>query len=441
MVTAGADLAGGGDGPPVPLLARFFRRVADVACARPRGRGGAGKHWALPLDADFVEWREARHGAAGDDISVRWQFPGTRRLVAVGDLHGDEAQARAALVSAGVLDPVSDRWCGGGTVLVQVGDVLDRGGNEVELYYLLERLKREAKDAGGAVHILMGNHESLNVGGRLRYASKEGAAEFKRYVALQEWAARMRALSRPGMERFVREMNAFTVPGVDSAEDTMAWRRHALRPGSPFVRRFLADNPVVLKVGPTLFVHGGLLPNHMVGDGPEVYGGGEGAHLAQLGRLNEATRRWARGEGGEAPAFTGAWFKGGVKEKDGGVPPWLRGGSAPVWARHYSAPAERDCACDALGHALRLAGAARQVVGHTIQAHGITEACEGRVFRVDVGMSKGCIGGAPQALEILGEGDPSAAAAATPTISVIGKGGTRSRPIRAAEERPAAVTA
>ena len=37
-----------------------------------------------------------------------------------------------------------------------------------------------------------------------------------------------------------------------------------------------------------------------------------------------------------------------------------------------------------------LPGAARMVVGHTIQSGGINSACEGRVLRVDVGLSKGC---------------------------------------------------
>ena len=38
------------------------------------------------------------------------------------------------------------------------------------------------------------------------------------------------------------------------------------------------------------------------------------------------------------------------------------------------------------------------VVGHTIQAQGINSACEGRVYRVDVGLSRGCGDGAPQVM-------------------------------------------
>ena len=56
------------------------------------------------------------------------------------------------------------------------------------------------------------------------------------------------------------------------------------------------------------------------------------------------------------------------------------------------------CDCSALHQALQLVGgnAQRMVVGHTIQAGGISEACDQRVFRIDVGLSHGCGDGAPQ---------------------------------------------
>lgn len=41
---------------------------------------------------------------------------------------------------------------------------------------------------------------------------------------------------------------------------------------------------------------------------------------------------------------------------------------------------------------------ARQVVGHTIQEQGINSACAEQVFRIDVGMSKGCGNGEPEVM-------------------------------------------
>ena len=52
---------------------------------------------------------------------------------AVGDIHGDMSKAINALKFAGVLKDDNDRptWVGGNTVVVQLGDVLDRGDNEI----------------------------------------------------------------------------------------------------------------------------------------------------------------------------------------------------------------------------------------------------------------------------------------------------------------------
>lgn len=57
---------------------------------------------------------------------------------------------------------------------MQVGDLLDRGDEELKILYWLERLQEEAAAAGGALHVLNGNHETMNVGGNFRYATLGG---------------------------------------------------------------------------------------------------------------------------------------------------------------------------------------------------------------------------------------------------------------------------
>src|SRR5215208_5821964 len=49
-----------------------------------------------------------------------------KRLVAIGDLHGDLGGTRSALKAAKAIDD-QDRWIGRDLVIVQTGDVLDRG--------------------------------------------------------------------------------------------------------------------------------------------------------------------------------------------------------------------------------------------------------------------------------------------------------------------------
>ena len=52
---------------------------------------------------------------------------------AVGDIHGDLRKAISSLEAARVLQEVAGqvRWAGGDTVVVQLGDVLDRGDSEI----------------------------------------------------------------------------------------------------------------------------------------------------------------------------------------------------------------------------------------------------------------------------------------------------------------------
>jgi hypothetical protein len=52
-----------------------------------------------------------------------------------------------------------------------VGDILDRGDEELQLLFMLERLQLQAAAAGGALWVLNGNHEMMNAAGNFRYAT------------------------------------------------------------------------------------------------------------------------------------------------------------------------------------------------------------------------------------------------------------------------------
>lgn len=54
-----------------------------------------------------------------EPAGLRTWLPPAQRLIAIGDLHGDLAKARAALQVAQVIDE-NDHWVGGETVVVQV---------------------------------------------------------------------------------------------------------------------------------------------------------------------------------------------------------------------------------------------------------------------------------------------------------------------------------
>ena len=97
-------------------------------------------------------------------------------------------------------------WCGKDTILVQVcylfigrrfgfstapltiltatqvGDLTDRGDNEIEIVFLFRQLTQEAKEEGGAVYVLHGNHEIMNVMGDFRYVTRGGYIESIRFL-------------------------------------------------------------------------------------------------------------------------------------------------------------------------------------------------------------------------------------------------------------------
>jgi hypothetical protein len=99
---------------------------------------------------------------------------------AVGDLHGDLVQTMRVLQVAGLMAaPVLGepaQWVGGDATLVQMGDILDRGDDEIGILRLLWQLAEGAEEAGGAVYILNGNHETLNVAGDFRCVRRASPA-------------------------------------------------------------------------------------------------------------------------------------------------------------------------------------------------------------------------------------------------------------------------
>lgn len=288
---------------------------------------------------------QAAAASARPDItpSVPFRYPAPKRLVALGDVHGDLAATLRALRLAGVVDEAS-HWKAGELVVVQTGDQLDRGDDERKILDLFERLREEAHKAGGAFHVLLGNHETMNAQADFRYVTQGGYAAF---ADVQE-----SGVSEGVISRF---------------PESARGRARALLPGGKYAALLGKRNTIVI-VGDTVFVHGGVLLEHV------DYG---------IGRLNEEVREWLVGKRSAPPRL--------IVADDG-----------PVWSRDYSDPASSKTDCAQLSQVLTRLKVKRMVVGHTVQDHGITSACDGKVWRIDVGMAKH-YGGQPAALQIEGE--------------------------------------
>lgn len=269
--------------------------------------------------------------------------PAPERVVAIGDLHGDLDATRRALRLAGAID-AKDAWIGGKLVVVQTGDLIDRGDDDRKILDLVERLKGEAAKAGGEVVALVGNHEIMNNELDFRYVTRGAFAEF--------------ADVRPSDDGI-----AFAAAKVGVTE---RGRAAAFLPGGPYAQ-MLARRPVVARIGDSIFVHGGILPKHV---------------KSGLDGINEGTRQWLLGEKRTPPKE--------LASEDG-----------PLWTRMYSAaPGAHECAI--LGETLQALGAKRMVMGHTPQKPDISPACDAKAWRIDVGMSK-FYGGHVQVLELRGD--------------------------------------
>jgi hypothetical protein len=273
-----------------------------------------------------------------------FQFPAAERIIAIGDLHGDVSALRAALRLGGAIDE-SGKWIGDKLVVVQTGDQLDRGDDEPQILALFERLRVEARAAGGAVYVLNGNHEVMNVQADFRYVTPDGFHDFS--------AGHPDALHAQLSARAAPEQRGRTA---------------AFLPGGEVARR-LSVQPVVIQIGGNVFVHGGVLEQHV------RYG---------IGRINQELSAWMAGSPTE-PAPTSVSAQ-----------------RAPIWVRDYSDGTPAADRCAELGRVLYALSAERMVVGHTVQPQGINSACDGKVWRIDVGLSR-YYGGKPSVLEVRGE--------------------------------------
>jgi len=159
---------------------------------------------------------------------TRWTT--TERVVAFGDVHGAYDELVALLRTTGLVGE-DLKWTGGTTVAVSLGDLLDRGPDSRRVMDLLMRLQGEAQAAGGRLHVILGNHETMNLLGDLRYLVAEDYAGFAadetdamRQDAFEEFKARG---SAPGPAEPAPAGAAGTAPPPDEAALREAFDRGA----------------------------------------------------------------------------------------------------------------------------------------------------------------------------------------------------------------------
>jgi len=169
-------------------------------------------------------------------------LPAVDRIIVIGDIHGDFEMCIKSLKVAKLIDGNND-WIGRDTIVVQVGDQIDRcrysgipcnkaeatdndEDSDLKILQYFTKLHNQAQQYGGAVYSLIGNHELMNVNGDFRYVSYKGLVDFNYENNIGEQA-----------------------------------RRDAFSPGNSISEFLACTRQMALIIGSNLFVHAGILPS------------------------------------------------------------------------------------------------------------------------------------------------------------------------------------
>uniref|UniRef100_A0A6C0EI77 Calcineurin-like phosphoesterase domain-containing protein n=1 Tax=viral metagenome TaxID=1070528 RepID=A0A6C0EI77_9ZZZZ len=255
------------------------------------------------------------------------------RIIAVGDIHGDFHTLLHALYKAKVINKNSE-WIGGATIVIQLGDQLDKGGRgsisvdhtndsveELKIIEFLHNLHFQALANGGGVYSLIGNHELMNIMGDFRYVSP------------------------------------LHIDGFGGYEQ----RKELFKPGGALAVKLACNTNGIMKIGDWIFVHAGLLPEHI--------------ENFTLGNINKIVRDILLG-------------KTNMNNIGPEIYDLMFNQNSLFWNRYYTIDTNPE-KCKILNKTLNILNIGKtggMVVGHTPQKH-ITSGCNNKLWMADVGMS------------------------------------------------------
>lgn len=245
-------------------------------------------------------------------------LPAGARIVALSDIHGQYGLMLRLLRAHRVIDD-KDRWALGRDHLVITGDVFDRGPQVNEAFWLLFQLQRQAAKAGGAVHFLLGNHETMVLYDDLRYIHPKYAEVAK-------------LLGKP-------------YPALYGADSVLGG--------------WLRTRPVMLKLGDSLFLHGGIAPQNL--DLVSAMDATNAAYDRSLG----TPKTQIKADPASARLYDGK--------------------TSPIWYRGYF---NGQLTTPEVGALVDRLGLARIVVGHTTIGE-VASFHDGRVIAIDSGIKRG----------------------------------------------------
>jgi len=201
------------DGPVIRVAANGAWNAAWFCEDQVLRRSGSSKELTIDCAGERTRYTLHANQAAPDaDIAM------PAKLLVLSDIEGNFAFLDTALRELEVAD-TRGNWRFGANRLVILGDAVDRGRDVFAVLWRLYMLDQQARAAGGAVHLVLGNHEQYLLRGNTSRANSD----------------HLYALDQLGGQ------------AASFAADTI-------------LGHWLRQQPVIMRAGQVLFTHGGISP-------------------------------------------------------------------------------------------------------------------------------------------------------------------------------------
>lgn len=343
-------------------------------------------------------------------------IPHSDRTIAIGDIHGDLDVAVRMLEVANCIKQVSNKndetvtlinksnnneyyiWTGGTTIVVQVGDQVDRCrpvGDDICIYQQ-STFEDEASDIkilkfytdvneiamkkGGKVISLLGNHELMNVLGQMKYVSYEGLKEF---IPEKKQESNNVNIAKIGLDN--RKLAFSQNKDIKEKQKILKNVHSAFINGHPLNEYLACTRLSSVIIGNMIFVHGGMVKKL--------------AQSYKLENLNKIVQKWLLGTLNAELLSTKKLLTTVQEEKNDKevnfnvkerINQLLTSDQSVFWNRILAyLPVDVNLAkCDELlSEVFKIYDVNGIIIGHTPSMSGIESRCDDRIWKVDIGAS------------------------------------------------------